>query len=100
MLHLRSSYGFIYIVLAAVVTRNTCMFSEKRHSSSIMYQLLLTRFFNQVFRKKTLVIENDGCRRAGVHNSFPEHNSAIFRNILMIHGRIIERVNMECHTQE
>ena len=32
--------------------------------------------------------------------SFREYNSATIRNILMIHGRIIEQVNTECRIQE
>ena len=32
--------------------------------------------------------------------SFREHNSAIVSNVLMIHGRITEQVNTECHIQE
>ena len=32
--------------------------------------------------------------------SFKEHNSATVRNILMIHGRIIEQVDTECRNQE
>ena len=50
--------------------------------------------FNQVFRRKNLVIKmlNVG-GRAGVDNSFPEHNSATIRNILMILGRIIVQVS-------
>ena len=38
--------------------------------------------------------------RAGVNNSFPEHNSATIRNILSILGRVIEHVNTECRVQE
>ena len=34
--------------------------------------------------------------RAGVNNSFPEHNSATVINIQMILGRIMEQVNTEC----
>ena len=38
---------------------------------------------------------------AGRHQiSFPEHNSATVRNILMLLGRIIEQVNAECSMQE
>ena len=33
---------------------------------------------------------------AGVNNSFPEHNSATVRNILMILGRIIKQLSEEC----
>ena len=33
--------------------------------------------------------------QAGVNISFPEHNSATIRNILMLLGRIIEQVNAE-----
>ena len=60
---------------------------------------------NQVFRKKTLVIKImnvDGRTGgwAGVNNSFPENNSATVSNILMILGRIIEQVNVECRIQE
>ena len=29
-----------------------------------------------------------------------DHTSGTIRNILMVHGRIIEQVNMECHMQE
>ena len=56
---------------------------------------------NQVFRRKTLVnkMMNVG-GRAGVNNSFPEHNSATVRNILTILGRIKEQVNTECRVQE
>ena len=32
----------------------------------------------------------------GVNISFPEHNSATIRNILMKLGRIIEQVNADC----
>ena len=32
--------------------------------------------------------------------SFREHNSATVKNNLMIHGRMIEQVNTECHIQE
>ena len=32
--------------------------------------------------------------------SFLEYNFATIRNILMVHGRIIEQVNVECHIQE
>ena len=32
--------------------------------------------------------------------SFLEHNFVTIRNILMILGRIIEQVNMECRVQE
>ena len=43
---------------------------------------------------------NDGGRGAGgwagVNNSFPEHNSATIRDILMGLGRIIAQVNAEC----
>ena len=61
--------------------------------------------FNKVFRRKTLVIimMNVGGRavcRAGVNNSFPEHNSATVRNISMILDRIIEKVSIECRVQE
>ena len=35
----------------------------------------------------------------GVNNSFPEHNSATVRNILMILGRITEKVSVECRVQ-
>ena len=38
--------------------------------------------------------------QAGVNNSFPEHNSATFRNILTILVRIIEQVNTKCRVQE
>ena len=38
--------------------------------------------------------------RAGVNNSFPEHNYATVRNILTILGRIIEQVNTEYCVQE
>ena len=38
--------------------------------------------------------------RAGVNNSFPEHNSATVRNTLMIFGRSIERVSAECRVQD
>ena len=31
---------------------------------------------------------------------FLERNSASIRNILMVLGRIIEQVNVECHMQE
>ena len=31
--------------------------------------------------------------------SFLDHNSGTFRSILMLLGRIIEQVNMECHMQ-
>ena len=59
------------------------------------------RFINQVFRRKNLVIKTMNVGgRAGVNNSFPEHNSASVRNILTILGRIIEQVNMECRVQE
>ena len=34
--------------------------------------------------------------RAGDNISFPEHNSATLRNILMVLGRIIEQVNANC----
>ena len=37
---------------------------------------------------------------AGVNNWLPEHNSETVRNILMIHGGIIEQVNAECRVQE
>ena len=55
--------------------------------------------FNQVFRRKNLVIKmmNIGGQAggwascwAGINNSFPKHNSATIRNILMILSRIIE----------
>ena len=36
-----------------------------------------------------------GCR-AGLNISFPEHNSATLKNILMVLGRIIEQVNADC----
>ena len=32
--------------------------------------------------------------------SFSEHNFATVWNILMVLGRIIEQVSMECHVQE
>ena len=62
-------------------------------------------FFNQVFLRKNLVIKvmNVGGRavgRVGVNNSFPEHNSATVRNILMTLGRIIEQVSAEGRVQE
>ena len=34
--------------------------------------------------------------QADVNISFPEHNSATVRNILMVLGRIIELVNADC----
>ena len=38
--------------------------------------------------------------RPVVDNSFPEHNSATVKNILMILGRNIEQVSAECRIQE
>ena len=57
--------------------------------------------FNPVFQRRALVIKmmNVGGRvfgRAGVNVSFPKHNSATIRNILMVLGRIIEQVNANC----
>ena len=37
--------------------------------------------------------------RAGVNISFPEHNSATLRNILMVLGRIIEQANEDCRSK-
>ena len=33
---------------------------------------------------------------AGLNISFPKHNSATLKNILMVLGRIIEQVNADC----
>ena len=38
--------------------------------------------------------------RAGVNISFPEHNSATLKNVLMVFGRIIDQVSAKCHMQE
>ena len=70
------------------------MLAHLRFFVSILIELNID-ISNELFRRKTLVIKmiNVGGRavgRAGVNNSFPEHNSAIIRNILTILGRIIE----------
>ena len=75
-----------------------------------MYACLKSiHLINQVFRRKNLVMKmmNVGGRvggrsvgRADVNNSFPEHNSATVRNILMIFGRIIEQISAKCRVQE
>ena len=66
-----------------------------------LFQVEPSLLINQVFRRKKSgykMINNRG--RAGVNNSFAEHNSAIIRNILMIPGRIIEQVSAESRIQE
>ena len=40
------------------------------------------------------------CRCVGVNISFLEHNNATFRNILVVHDRLLEQVNVEYCMQE
>ena len=63
-----------------------------RQESQILNVLLLS-LSNQVFQWKALVIK---MMNVSWRISFPEHNSATVTNILMVHGRIIEQVNVDC----
>ena len=57
--------------------------------------------FTSIFNGKTLVIKMMKVPwwLLGRH-LFPEHNSATFKNILMVLGRTIEHVNAEFHKQK
>ena len=57
-------------------------------------------FMGILCRKNLVITMMNVGGRAGVNNSFPEHNSETVRNILTILGRIIEQVNTECRKQE
>ena len=60
----------------------------------------VTFLVKQVFQRKNSGYENDVRRReggqAGVNILFLGHNSATVRDILMVLGRIIEQVSVEC----
>ena len=55
------------------------------------HHLWLTETFLTRFSNGKLVI-----KMMSVSISFPKHNSATLRNILMVHSRIIEQVNADC----
>ena len=64
----------------------------------ILIRSILTRF---CCRKRVIITKTDrqvesvAFSQVGVHISFLKHNSATVRNILMVHGRIILKVNAD-----
>ena len=49
-----------------------------------------------MFQRKTLIIEmmNVSGQVVGINILFPEHNSALVTNILMVHGRIVAELSV------
>ena len=92
----------VCIITAYVVTCTLLLYVAMAYLSFLRLIIgnVETDYFNQVFRRKNLVIKMMNVGGWGVNNSSPEHSSATVRNILTILGRIIEQVNKECRVQE
>ena len=102
---------FIFSLIRRSFAKHSCPRSSYNHSKTLMIWLnlncpIFSVNFEQIFQQKNLVIKmmdigvlgggGWAVGWVGFIISFPEHKFATLRNILMVLGRIIEQVSVDC----